>query len=72
MTNLLNRAKTTWPGLCKKDLEIALWSLTTYPAGKDDEVLAALKDAYNRSDGNLLSALEQADQRLVKQQTKSG
>jgi hypothetical protein len=68
MTNLLNRAKTTWPGLCKKDLEIALWSLTTYPTGRDDDIIAALSDAYEKSDGNLLQAQQQADEKLVKQQ----
>jgi len=69
MSKLLDRAKSTWPGLSQTDLKIALWSLTTYPTGDPDEVLAVLKDAYNKSDGNLLSALEQADAAIVAQQT---
>jgi len=59
---ILQRAKLIWPGLSSADLNIALWSLTTYPSGKDDDILAALKDAYNKSGGDLLLALVQADQ----------
>ena len=59
---ILQRAKQIWPGLSSADLNIALWSLTTFPSGNEDEVLAALKDAYSKSGGDLLQALHQADQ----------
>lgn len=67
--NLLERAKSAWPGLSTADLKIALWSLTTYPAGDPDEVLAALKSVYEKSDGDLLRALQLADEA---QTVKSG
>lgn len=60
--NTLQRAKQIWPGLSEADLKIALWSLTTFPSGNEDEVLAALKDAYSKSGGDLLQALNLADQ----------
>ena len=56
------RAKLIWPGLSSADLNIALWSLTTFPMGEPDEVLRALKDAYQKSGGDLLQALQIADQ----------
>lgn len=59
---ILQRAKQIWPGLSSADLNIALWSLTTYPSGKDDDILAALNDAYSKSGGDLLQALNLADQ----------
>lgn len=65
--NMMQRAKQIWPGLSEADLKIALWSLTTYPSGKDEEVLAALKDAYSKSGGDFLQALHQADQAQTRQ-----
>jgi hypothetical protein len=59
---LILDAKEIWPGLSNADLKLALWTLTTYPTGDPDEVLAALKDAYETSDGDLLRALHLADQ----------
>ena len=56
------RAKQIWPGLSSADLNIALWSLTTFPLGNEDDILAALKDAYSKSGGDLLQALQLADQ----------
>lgn len=61
MTVLLE-AKKIWPGLSQSDLEIALWSLTTYPAGESSDVLRALRDAYNKSGGDFLQALHMADE----------
>lgn len=72
MKDLLSQAKQIWPGPCEKDLKLILSLFTTYPMGDPKEVLADLKDAYQKSDGNLLSALEQAEEKLVKQQTQSG
>lgn len=60
--SLMQRAKQIWPGLSESDMKIALWSLTTFPSGKDEEVLAALRDAYSKSGGDLLQALHQADE----------
>ena len=60
--DLTQEARKTWPGLSSADLNIALWSLTTFPMGEPDEVLRALKDAYLKSGGDLLQALHQADQ----------
>lgn len=60
--DLTQEARKTWPGLSSADLNIALWSLTTFPSGNEDEVLAALKDAYSKSGGDLLQALHLADQ----------
>lgn len=60
--NIEQKAKQVWPGLSSADLKIALWSLTTYPTGNEDEVLAALRDAYNKSGGDFLQALHLADQ----------
>lgn len=68
MKDLLSRAKQIWPGLCQNDLKLMLSLVTTYPMGDPKEVLADLKDAYNKSDGNFLLALEQAEEKLVKQQ----
>lgn len=66
--NLLKHAAQVWPGLCQNDLKLILSLVTTYPTGKESEVLADLKDAYQKSDGNFLLALEQAEERLIKQQ----
>lgn len=68
MSNLLKHAAATWPGLCQNDLKLMLSLVTTYPMGKEDAILRDLRDAYNKSDGNFLLALEQAEERLVKQQ----
>lgn len=59
--SLLQRAKAIWPGLSTTEMDTALWACTTYPMGSDDEVLAALKDAYRKSGGDLWQALNQAD-----------
>jgi hypothetical protein len=69
---VLQRAKQVWPGLSESDLKIALWSLTTYPSGKETDVLDALRSAYIESDGNLLQALQRADEAIVKMQTLGG
>lgn len=59
---LLQRAKQIWPGLSEADLRLVLWTFTEYPAGKDEDTLRALSDAYRKSGGDLLLALVQADQ----------
>jgi len=56
------RAKQIWPGLSNQELDIVLWSCTTFPSGNEDDILAVLKDAYLKSGGDLLQALHQADQ----------
>lgn len=56
------RAKQIWPGLSSAELNIALWSLTTFPSGNEDDILRALGDAYQKSGGDLLQALQIADQ----------
>lgn len=60
--NLLQQAKQVWPGLNAKELDLVLWTCTTYPTGDQSEVLADLKNAYEKSGGDLLQALNQADQ----------
>lgn len=58
---LLQRAKQIWPGLSEADLKLVLWTFTEYPAGKDEDTLRALSDAYSKSGGDLLQALHLAD-----------
>lgn len=60
--NLLQQARQVWPGLNTNDLNLILWSCTTYPTGGEQEVLAALKNVYEKSGGDLLQALNQADE----------
>jgi hypothetical protein len=59
--DFLQQAKRIWPGLSDKDMSIVLWSLTKYPMGDQDEVLADLRNAYEKSGGDFLQALHQAD-----------
>lgn len=68
---LKRRAREVWPGLNDKEIDIVLWSCTTFPVGSDNEVLAALRDAYSKSDGNLLAALEAADRERSQAQVNS-
>jgi hypothetical protein len=58
------KCRLTWPGLNSQEMSAALWSLTTFPMGNEDEVLAALKDAYEKSGGDLLQAFNQADEAI--------
>lgn len=58
---LLQRAKGIWKGLTDKEVDILMWACTEYPEGPPEDVLADLKDAYEKSGGDLLQALHQAD-----------
>lgn len=55
-------AKKIWRGLTDKEIDILMWACTEYPEGPPDGVLAALRDYYERSGGDLLQALTLADQ----------
>lgn len=56
------RAKEIWPGLNSQEINLALWTCTTYPTGNGEDILLALKNAYEKSGGDLWIALHQADQ----------
>jgi len=56
------KAKKIWRGLTDIEMDSVLWGCTNYPIGDEQEVLAALKDVYERSGGDLLIALNEADQ----------
>lgn len=59
-----DKCKEIWPGLNSQEMSAALWSLTTFPMGNEEEVLAALKDAWKKSEGDLLRAFVQADEAI--------
>lgn len=67
-TDVLNKAKTIWRGLSVADLRILLASITTYPTGEPETVLATLQDAYNSSDGDMLIAIKQTESKNIKMQ----
>jgi hypothetical protein len=58
---LLQRAKQIWPGLNSQELNLALWTCTTFPTGDEATILADLETAYNQSGGDLWIALHKAD-----------
>lgn len=69
---LLQRAKQIWPGLSATEMDTVLWACTTYPEGSEGEVLAALKDAYTKSGGDVWQALNQADEQRTANMIQRG
>lgn len=65
----VQQAKQIWPGANDREIDILMWACTEYPEGPPDEVLAALKDAYSKSGGDLMQALHLADERETKRLT---
>lgn len=65
----LQQAKQVWPGLNAQEIALVLWVLTKYPLEDPEDSLRALKNAYERSGGDLLHALNQADEERTKNLT---
>ena len=72
MNHLLQRAKKVCPGLTEVEIDVLMWACTEYPEGRPDVILAALKDAYETSGGDLLQALNQADEQRTARMLRRG
>lgn len=65
MSAFLILAAKIWPKLSNEELSVLLWSITTYPMGAQDEVLAALTLAYEKSGGDFVQAMLNRDEALT-------